>query len=300
MKNSFGIFIAIFFISACSSDSTVTGTRKKKKQKKDFIFTERMITGTDTAMITLTSGIDDVLAQHWFLDDVSAVSDDKLVWENGSGSRLFPSLNLFKDSSALENPRSDLQIASWHRQLKNKINSVIMNYGKNKIRSYRIRQLSQRNLTISWNDGNDSLWLKYHSDGMAHQNILNDPFHPRNNGWRIKPVRIESEAEIKKRVKGCVRFYALYFRDNIKRHKEIIEFLGLPEIFTWYNGGIGLPEKKDIGNSWVACFYNKVQADQGYSVLVNLLADNDFDWPTGTPGWHYRTLSVLEQMHEKL
>jgi hypothetical protein len=175
-----------------------------------------------------------------------------------------------------------------------------MKYGKNETRSYRIRELSLRNLTISWKDRSDSFWIRYRSDGMEHQNILNDPFHPDNNLWRVKPVHTESETEIKKRVRDCVRFYALYYRDNIKRHKKVIEFLGLPEIFRWYDGGIGLPEKKDISESWVACFYNKTQAEQGLTILTNLLVDNDFDWPTGTPGWHYRTLSVLEQMHEKL
>ena len=300
MKNTWLFFVTIFIISSCGSDSPVAGTANKKKQKPAFVFSERMIRGTDTAMVLLTSGVDVVLAQHWFLDDVSAVSDDKLVWQDGSGSRLFPSLNLFKDSTAIENPRSDLQLATWHRELNNKINSIIMKYGKNETRSYRIRELSLRNLTISWNDGSDSFWIRYRSDGMAHQNILNDPFHPSNNLWRVKPVHIESETEIKKRVKDCVRFYALYYRDNIKRHKKVIEFLGLPEIFRWYNGGIGLPEKKDISDSWVTCFYNKTQAEQGLTILNNLLVDNDFDWPTGTPGWHYRTLSVLEQMHEKL
>ena len=135
---------------------------------------------------------------------------------------------------------------------------------------------------------------------MAHQDMKNDPYYPANNLWRIKPGRKETETEIRQRVKDCIRFYALYYRDHIKRKKKVIEFLGLPEIFRWYNGGIGLPMKGDISDTWVECFYNRSQAEKGYDILKNLIEVYEFDWPTGTPGWHYRTHSVLEQMHEKL
>jgi hypothetical protein len=287
-------------IVGCGQEQSVSSNPVGKKPKKKFVFTERMIKGTDTAMVALTAGIDMVLAQHWYLDDVSAVSHDKLVWENGDGERIFPSLNLFPDSTALENPRGELQIAKWHRSLNNKVNTIQLDYGKGKSKSYRIRELSHRNLLVSWTEGDDSCWIRFRSDGLAHQNMYYDPYHPSNNQWRIKPSRRETAAEIKSRVKDCVKFYALYYRDNIKRKKDVIEFLGFPELFRWYNGGIGLPEKKNLSESWVACFYNKAQAEEGFDILNQLLIDNEFDWPTGTPGWHYRTLSVLEQMHEKL
>jgi hypothetical protein len=285
---------------SCTQETTVSKTSGKKKQKSNFVFRERMVKGGDTAMIHIRANVEAVLAQHWYLDDLAAVSDDKLVWENGDGTRLFPSLNLFADSTALENPRSGLRPATWHRELSDKINTIVLNYGDKQSRIYRIRELSLRNLTLSWKDGADSLWIRYRSDGMAHQDVRNDPYYPSNNRWRIKPAHKESEPEIRERVKGCVRFYALYFRDHIKRHKKVIEFIGLPEIFTWYNGGIGLPVKGEISESWVNCFYNRDQAAKGYDILKNLIEVYEFDWPTGTPGWHYRTHSVLEQMYEKL
>jgi hypothetical protein len=290
----------ILLLAGCGQEQSVSSGSGGKKPKKKFVFTERMIKGRDTAMVALTAGVDVVLAQHWYLDDVVAVSDDKLVWENGDGERIFPSLNLFPDSTALENPRGELKIARWHRRLSNKVNTIELEYAKGKSRSYRIRELSLRNLTVSWNEGDDSCWIRFKSDGLAHQNKFYDPYHPSNIQWRIRPLKSETSAEIKNRVKSCVKFYALYYRDNIKRKKNVIEFLGFPDLFRWYNGGIGLPEKKDLSESWIACFYNKKQAEEGFDVLNQLLIDNEFDWPTGTPGWHYRTLSVLEQMHEKL
>ncbi|HTE23992.1 hypothetical protein [Flavitalea sp.] len=299
LRNLIFLLIAIPSFS-CREEATVSKTSGKKKQKSNFVFRERMVRGDDTAMIHLRASVEAVLAQHWYLDDPAAVSDDKLVWENGDGSRLFPSLNLFPDSTALENPRSGLKLATWHRELSDKINTIVINYGEKQTRTYRIRELSLRNLTVSWKEGADSFWIRYRSDGMAHQDMRNDPYYPSNNRWRIKPDHKESETEIRNRVKDCVRFYALYYRDHIKRHKKVIEFLGLPEIFRWYNGGIGLPMKGEMSESWANCFYNRNQAERGYDILKNLIDVNEFDWPTGTPGWHYRTHSVLEQMYEKL
>jgi len=299
MKNLL-MLAAIVFLTGCANETPSSATAKPAKTKSKFVFTEHMIKGTDTAMLHLRGRVEEVLAQHWFLDDVANVSHDALVWENGDGTRLFPSLNLFPDSTVLENPRSEMQMGTWHRELTNKVNTIIVDYGNSKTRSYRIRELSLRNLTISWKEGKDSFWIKFRSDGLAHQNMMNDPYHPSNNKWRIKPLAKETREQVHQRVEDCVRFYALFYRDHIKRHKKVIEFLGLPEIFRWYNGGIGLPMKGGISESWVACFYNRAEAEQGYDILKRLIDNHDFDWPTGTPGWHYRTLSVLEQMHAKL
>jgi len=286
--------------ASCADESPASANTRSAKKKSKFVLRERMIKGTDTAMVHLRASVEEVLAQHWFLDDVTGVSDDVLIWENGNGSRLFPSLNLFPDSTALENPRSGLKVATWHRQLADKINTIVLYYPDKCTRAYRIRELSLRNLTVSWKDGEDSFWIRFRSDGMAHQDMRNDPYYPPNNFWRIKPKAKETKTQVLQRVKECIRFYALYYRDNIKRHKKVIEFLGFPEIFRWYNGGIGLPMRDNLSESWKACFFNRAQAEEGYDILRDLIDKNDFDWPTGTPGWHYRTLSVLEQMHERL
>jgi hypothetical protein len=200
----------------------------------------------------------------------------------------------------MENPRGAMKMIRWQHKLDNRVNFIDVSYGNQEKRKYRIRELSIKSLTISWQDDEDSLWIRFKGDGVAHENITNDPFHPVNNGWRKPPSKSENDQAIRKRVTACVKFYALYYRDHIKRKKDVIEFLGLPEIFTWYSGGIGLPDKKDISESWIACFHNRADAAKGYDILKALIVDNEFNWPTGTPGWHYRTWSVLEQMYAKL
>jgi hypothetical protein len=130
--------------------------------------------------------------------------------------------------------------------------------------------------------------------------MRNDPFHPVNNGWRIKPAYKETDSAIVARIKNCLLFFALYYRDHIKRSAKTISFEGLPSIFTWYNGGIGLPDQDELTDSWINCFYNEEQALQGYAILRKLIVDYEFNWPRGAPSWIYRTHSVLEQMYHKV
>lgn len=141
------------------------------------------------------------------------------------------------------------------------------------------------------------LSLGFAASGELHQNMYNDPFHPSNNRWRIKPAQKETDSGIHERIKNCLLFYALYYRDHIKRQAETISFEGLPALFEWYNGGIGLPHKNELSDSWIECFYNKDQALKGYTLLRKLIVDYEFNWPKGAPNWLYRTHSVLEQMY---
>jgi hypothetical protein len=165
---------------------------------------------------------------------------------------------------------------------------------------YLIGQMEWNRLVLVDLERKEQLPVKLISNGVVHQNMYNDPFHPANNQWRITPPKAESDSAIRARVKQCVRFYALYFRDNIKRQAKTIDFGGLPAIFEWYNRGIGLPNRKKVDDSWVRCFYNREQALKGYDLLRNLIVDYEFNWPDGAPSWVYETHSVLEQMYHKL
>ncbi|HTQ27402.1 MAG TPA: hypothetical protein VMI35_04705, partial [Puia sp.] len=126
------------------------------------------------------------------------------------------------------------------------------------------------------------------------------PFYPANNNWRIKPSRPESGEQIRSRIKNCVHFYALFFKDNAQRQEKDISFIGLPGCFTWYNGGIALTAFIEIGHDWKDCFYSDDQAMTGYNMLNDLMQQTTFKWPPHTENWVKQTESVLEQMYAKL
>ena len=294
------LIISILLITACTDQTSTT----EKKQKKDqYVLIERLIKGKDTGMISLSGfkrvNTSDILCQHWELENMEGVSSIELVMDPVTDLRIFPELSLFKDSSVVENPRNVLRIGKWHlTKERQPILSLFFNDSTTK--KYRILDIKSSVLVLARKGSKDSLFLKLTSDTKVHRNMRNDPFYPLHNYWRIKPSAAESDSAIIQRVKQCIRFYALYFRDCIKRNRKTINFLGLPIIFKWYSGGIGLPDIENLHESWINCFYNKNQAIQGYNILRKLIKDYEYDWPEKAPAWVYQTHSVLEQMYVKL
>ncbi|HUR12314.1 MAG TPA: hypothetical protein VM012_13140 [Flavitalea sp.] len=244
--------------------------------------------------------IADDLCQHWELADMSGASSIELVMEPVTNIRIFPDLALFRDSGVVENVRNRIRLGRWRLNETVKPVELLLIFPENIIKTYRIRKITSTSLQLATRGSKEWLFLTLTSDGKVHEQSMNDPFHPANNSWRIKPGKPESHEEIRQRVKKCVWFYMLYFRDCIKRQKDVISFLGLPSIFRWYSGGIGLPDREKIDNSWIICFYNKRQALEGYDLLRKLIIQHEFTWPTNTPSWVHQTFEVLEQMWLKL
>ena len=263
--------------------------------KNKYVFQETIVKGKDTGMVRLGNfrrvDIADVLCQRWQMEK----NEDELP-DITEGMPL--DIVMFRDSSFVDDPMEEMRIGKWGLTVREKIMVLTLYYNDGLEAEFRIKDISSKELILFRPLA--TMGFEYTSTGMMHANIRNDPFHPSNNQWRIRPDKKETKEEINHRVKECVRFFALYYRDHIKRDADRIVFLGLPDIFEWYNGGIGLPNKEDLSLSWVQCFYNREQALEGYEILRKLIVDYEYDWPNGTPSWVYRTHSVLEQMYHKL
>jgi len=296
MKFEF-LFVALTMLMACADPP---GPQKKKS---DFIFKETIATG-DTGMITfgrlrpLDFTYD--LCQQWELRDPDDANTKDLTYDPETGNHLFQEIMLYHDSSVSFNPRNGYKMGKWKLGQKENKLLLILKFSDNSSREYVILQKKYNELSLAWQQGEDRFGMRLRSDGQAQANMMNDPFYPGNNTWRIHPNKVESDSEIKERVKNCVRFYALYFRDHILRHRTEINFAGLPSCFIWYNRGIGLYQNDALPAAWKKCFYSAQQAVKARDILQKLFDKNDFNWPNGTPNWFYDTHAVLEQIYYRL
>jgi hypothetical protein len=284
-------FVLVVLVTGCYEPTKQPVVNSKKKP---FLFKETIITGKDTGMYKQSgfrkTNIADMLCQHWEMGE---------YWKDLSSNDL-RELDLFKDSTVLKNARGHVRIGHWRIQQANQLPVLMLFFSDNTKEQYQIKKLRSQQINLACKGIRDSIFKQLMSDGLIHQNMYSDPFHPVNNQWRIPPNKPETDSAIKQRVKDCIRFYALYYRDNIRRQKKTISFEGLPAIFEWYRRGIGLPDKAEVHKSWINCFYNKEQALKGYEILRDLIVRYEFDWPAGAPAWVYETHSVLEQMYHKL
>jgi len=290
------IGVGLICLIACQEPSP-------QKQRSQFVFKETIASG-DTTMINFGRmkplNITYDLCQQWELRDPEDANTTDLTYDPKTGDHLFQEIMLYRDSSVTFNPRNGLKMGKW--KLGQSENRLLLNliFTDGSKREFTIIQKRSNQLSLVWQAGEMRYGMQLSSDAKAHANGMNDPFHPVNNKWRIHPTKAETENEIHERMKNCVRFYALYFRDHIVRNRSEINFSGLPSCFIWYRRGIGLYENDALPELWVACFYSEKQAIRGRNIIKDLFGKYDFNWPKGTPSWFYETHSVLEQMYHKL
>jgi hypothetical protein len=290
------IVVVLLCLIACQAPSP-------EKQKSLFVFKETIAAG-DTSMISFGKmkplNITYDLCQQWELRDPDDANTTDLSYDPQTGDHLFQEIMLFRDSAVTFNPRNALKMGKWKLgQSENRLLLKLI-FTDGSMREFIILQKRSNQLSLVWRQGEMRYGMRLSSDAKAHANGMNDPFHPVNNQWRLHPSKAESEKEILERMKNCIRFYALYFRDHIVRNRTEINFSGLPSCFIWYRRGIGLYEIDALPETWVACFYSEKQAIRGRNIINELFKKYDFNWPKGTPSWFYETHSVLEQMYHKL
>lgn len=296
------LVIVIFFAAMYSGCYDANTKEKPAAKRKPFVYKETIVKGNDTGMIRLGGfkrlNIADILCQRWQLENGKGINSVTLpAWETRES--IVSDVVLFKDSTVVSNPMGTIKPGTWQISTGNKMKILMLQFQDGTKQQYILRDLASNRMKLAMPES-ASYILEFSASGQLHQNMRNDPFHPANNQWRVKPVQSENNSAIHARIKNCLLFYALYYRDHIKRNAETISFEGLPSLFKWYNGGIGLPDKDDLADSWIECFYNKKEALKGYSILRKLIVDYEFNWPKGTPGWIYRTHAVLEQMYHKV
>jgi hypothetical protein len=296
--NAYPVLLALMVFSGCGLP---TVKNKDKAEKTGHVIRETIATG-DTTLYRLStfkkSDLRDDLCQSWELRKSEASTSPELIYDP-EGNLIHPQYNFFKDGSVLENPRHQVRLGKWKISGRDTI-SISLNDSTE--RKWLISDLDSRELRLTGkNVDGKKILLNLSGNGLVHRNMYNDPFHPVNNQWRIKPDRALDTAAIKQRVIDCIKFYSLFYRDHLLRNRSVINFEGLPKIFNWYNNGLGLPEKSEVDISWINCFYDRKEAMMGYYFLERLLGDYDYEWPqkTNDTDWWHRTHYVLEQIYHR-
>ncbi len=121
------------------------------------------------------------------IDSIEQVMDEK-------NRRIYRELIVFKDSSIVENPRSHLKIGRWQAGYQGKRLVLTLVYPKDPPKEYYIQSINAVSLVL-YEKGKAGTLMKMYleADVLMHQDERNDPFHPINNQWRLKPVKPETD-----------------------------------------------------------------------------------------------------------
>jgi hypothetical protein len=260
-----------------------------------------IVNNLDSSMVALrtfqTLSLEDAISQVWEFEDADKTHWNKIFWDSVSDTRQYPELALFPDHSALLNPRWEIKLGTWNLDKENGEMSLQWKDGSADL--FIVRQRALRQMELAWHRGGDLALVRLKSDAIVHKRVREDPYYPANNGWRIRPAAKETREQLRRRVQGCIRWYALFFMDNHNRQRTEISFEGLPSCFEWYNGGIGMQSKSSLDKRWIACFYSDDQAYTAYDMIAAELGKHELKWPEHPTSWIRQTGEVLQQLTDK-
>ena len=199
------------------------------------------------------------------------------------------------DLTVVQNPRDAIQLGTWNLAATGKL--ITITYADGSQAQYKIASLSTKKMILL--NTVDQKQTEYRSDGKAHKNITDDPFYGSNNQWRKKPMHMETDSAVKLRMAQCIVFYLKFLEDNLAREGKTISFAGLPAIFKWYSGGIGVTRKENLEQKWINCFYNKEQAYKAQTMLEDIITKK-YKWDATETSWVKQDVDVMKQIYDTL
>jgi hypothetical protein len=286
------LFFAIaFFVAGCNDNKH---TQLDEVTVKDSIKQANLMYTQQLVDLQEKTGIAELLCQGWELEeDLDAITNNNA----SMGMQPFRSFYFSVDSTFIKNPRNAMEFGRW--LYNDAAKTITLNYQNGSKDVYKIAALSAKELIVI-NSGIGSITqLKFIAKGKRYIDKTQDPYYIYNNQWRIAPKNPENESLIRKRLKDCLHFYILFYKDNIAREETTISFYGLPTCLKWYAGGIFMVKEKDLNGNWFDCFYNKDQAMKAYKMMETIVGKK-YQWPKEKMNWVKKNLLVLEQMYAAL
>lgn len=298
MIKTTGIFILLILclFTACSDNSRTDHTIIPKPEDSTVTeaIVEEQVSGSMLVDLSQEKNIEKLLCQGWVMED-----DRDVLIDNNEPEGIYPfrCFYLYDDFTYTRNNRGFMEYGQWAYNDSRKI-FLLKSSGGSKD-EYKIAAIGPDDMIVI-NSGIGSVTqLKFIGTSKKYGDNKDDPYYIDNNRWRIKPKFSESDGEVRKRLKDCIHFYILFYRDNLVRESRQVSFYGFATCIKWYGGGIFMVKEKDLADNWYACFYNKEQAIKAYH-MMEVVVIKKYKWNKGNISWVKKNLEVLEQMYNNL
>lgn len=152
-------------------------------------------------------------------------------------------------------------------------------------------------LTEIVNSGGEKIKLIWHlkkiEDGYAAQ-----LFTPVMNEWRRRPIKPESDDELKKRLVQVLEYYSIYFQLIADESSYFIPGRVILPV-NFYQHGIGL-KKFDTESKFTSLFYSPEQAEMAYYFLKGAYNCAKFDTPKGLKSYSAEYALMLKELAGKI
>lgn len=235
-----------------------------------------------------------LLYQYWTLADAEAPLSRDIIGKE-EGRDFMPGLVFMSDGELVENPAGQIRRGSFKRFN----DSIQVTYDDGKSGSYIIRRINKDSLFVNRNADDHTSSLLYAATDTWWPEVVTNPFTKENMAWTIKPKQQETPEQIRQRVKDYVRFCQYYLEGYSRGGATKISFVGIPNIFNYYTGGLTIPSDDNLNAKWVDCFYDHDQAEQAYTMIRHVVIMK-YNWDPKEKNWITQTAPVLKAMRDSL
>lgn len=113
--------------------------------------------------------------------------------------------------------------------------------------------------------------FRFSQDGKMLENFKKDPFYGENNKWRNRPLRKETNEEIRERLLNYILHYAYILNASVERDQSAVSFAHSMGLIQQFRGGIGRIPKNKINEDWINCFYDEEDAMKAFYLFSSYL-----------------------------
>lgn len=233
------------------------------------------------------------LCQYWEVTDAENPTFRDIFDNQKDGVVNYPGIVFMTDSTFLENPRGIPRYGkfSYHGKM------LEARFDDGKQAKYLIQLKEPNAMTVLRVEKEQSTVLHMEPSEVFYENGEN-PYAKENTTWMFPPSQIETDDQLKDRLKNCVVFYKYFLKGHADSKAEEIDFTALPSCFRWYQGGIFVQNSKSLDRKWINCFYSKDQALHARDMMQDVLLKK-YDWDTTQRNWIAQLVPVLEQIQKQ-
>lgn len=142
--------------------------------------------------------------------------------------------------------------------------------------------------------------MTFSRSGNAGEKLELDAFYPNNNTWRIKPIKPETDAQIKERFANYISHLAFILKTASDQKRPAVSFEFSEGIIQIYSGGIGIKSKEDVPETWINSYYSPKQAWQAYDMFEAYLKTSKGYKGASTGEWYIDDYNILTSIYGDL
>ncbi len=126
-----------------------------------------------------------------------------------------------------------------------------------------------------------------------------DPFYSKNNSWRVKPVKTQTDQELKSKLANYILHNAYIMKAAATRHQAVVSWEFSGGIIRIFNGGVGIVDKQAIPQRWKDTFFTDEQALQAYRLYEDCLLKYKAG-ASSTGNWVQDDANILMDIYDQL